>query len=274
MEASDSDYLHGTRPDEQRRLSRLNALINRSSLEALALREGDRVLDVGAGLGQLTRLMRRRVGPRGRVLGIERDAEQLAEARRQAEAEGEATLLELREGDAVSLPLEPDEWGSFDVVHARFLLEHVRVPLAVVHSMVRAVRPGGRVILEDDDHEVLRLSPAEPAVEELWRAYYLTYERQGRDPYIGRRLVSLLHEAGARPVANRCLFFGACQGSADFDPLMDNFIGIIEGARSRILEHGLTDEVRFDEALAAFRRWRRLPDAALWYTIAWAEGRP
>ena len=36
-----------------------------------------------------------------------------------------------------------DEWGTFDLVHARFLLEHVSDPLAVVRSMARAVRPGG-----------------------------------------------------------------------------------------------------------------------------------
>ena len=32
---------------------------------------------------------------------------------------------------------------------------------------------------------------------ELWRAYYTTYERQGKDPFIGRNLVALLHQAGA-----------------------------------------------------------------------------
>jgi 2-polyprenyl-3-methyl-5-hydroxy-6-metoxy-1,4-benzoquinol methylase len=47
--------------------------------------------------------------------------------------------------------------GHFDVAHARFLLEHVPDPLVIVRTMVRAVRPGGRVILADDDYEGLRL---------------------------------------------------------------------------------------------------------------------
>jgi len=272
MDRSDQHYVHGNDPGEQGRLSRLNALLNPSSLEALGLRGGERVLDVGAGLGQFSRSMARAVGAEGTVVGVERDERQFAESLRLAEADGERRLVDLRRGDAVDLPLADDEWGRFDVAHARFLLEHVSDPLAVVRAMVRAVRPGGRVVLEDDDHEVLRLWPEAPAVVDLWRAYYLTYERRGKDPYVGRHLVSLLHAAGARPRRNRCLFFGTCRGSPGFDTMLDNFLGVILGARPEIVDHGLATHARFDEALAQFARWRVLPDAALWYTTAWAEG--
>src|SRR6476659_260685 len=83
MGDADSHYLHGTAPDEQARLARLNDLLNERALAELALWPGQRVLDVGSGLGQLTRGMARQVGP-GRVLGIERSPEQLAAARRLA----------------------------------------------------------------------------------------------------------------------------------------------------------------------------------------------
>src|SRR5580765_4594824 len=115
-----SRYLHGTEPEEQRRLSGLNDLINASSLRALGLFGGERVLDVGAGLGQLTRAIARAVGPAGHVLGIERSEAQIAEARRLARSDGEERMLELRAGDVLELELARDEWGSFDVAHARF----------------------------------------------------------------------------------------------------------------------------------------------------------
>jgi hypothetical protein len=63
--------------------------------------------------------------PARRVIGIERDPGQLAEARRQAAAEGEIDSVELRPGDALNLPLRDDEWDAFDLVHARYLLEDV-----------------------------------------------------------------------------------------------------------------------------------------------------
>jgi ubiquinone/menaquinone biosynthesis C-methylase UbiE len=266
-------YLHGTHPDEQERLSGLNRLLNEESLRALVLREGDRVLDVGCGLGQLTRAMARAVGTRGRVVGVDASADQLAEAGEQAAREGETDLVDLRRGDAVDLPLTDDERGRFDVAHTRFLLEHVPDPLAVVRSMVRAVRPGGRVVLQDDDHDTLRLWPESPGFDALWRAYIAAFERMGMDPYVGRHLIALLHQAGAHPARNDCLFFGGCAGNPTFVPMVANFVGILRGARPTIVSRRLMPADGFDDALAAFERWSRRPDAAMWYTAAWAEGR-
>src|SRR6266851_319591 len=132
---SDSSYLHGVAKDEQRRLSRLNDLLNEPVLRELRLRGGERVLDFGSGLGQLTRAIARRTGPTGRVVGIERSKEQIDEAVRQAAADRETGLVEFREGNVFDPPLRADEWGTFDVVHARFLLEHVPNPVAVVRQM-------------------------------------------------------------------------------------------------------------------------------------------
>ena len=272
MESPGPEYIHGTHPEEQKRLSRLNALLNASSLQAMPLRADDKILDVGSGLGQFSRLLARKTGSRGSVIAVEGDPRQLAEAHRQAVEDGEETLVDFRLGDAVNLPLEDHEWGSFDLAHARFILEHVTDPLAVVRSMVRAVRPGGRIILEDDDHEILRLTPEPPGVLDLWRAYYRTYEKQGKDPFIGRNLVTLLCEAGAEPRGNSCLNFGSAAGSPNFVAMIDNFIAIIDGARKEILSFDLAGERQIDEGLATFRAWRDRPDAAMWYTTSWAEG--
>lgn len=265
-------YIHGSQAEEQPRLSRLNALINSASLRELGLRGGEHILDVGSGLGQLSRGMARAAGPRGRVLGIERDAAQLAEAGSLAESAGEGSLVEWRSGDAAFLPLAPSEWGCFDLAHTRFLLEHVPDPLAVVRGMVRAVRHGGRIVLADDDHELLRLWPEAPAVMAAWNAYIEAYRAAGNDPLIGRRLVSLLHEAGARPTRNTYVFFGACFGHPDFEPLVGNLAHILEGARGAIVQGGHLDAPGVDRAVESFEAWGRRPDAALWYPIFWAEG--
>jgi SAM-dependent methyltransferase len=267
-----SHYIHGTSPTEQQRLSLLNDYLNQASLRELGLRGGEMVLDVGSGLGQFTRAMARAVGPTGQVIGIEPDSRQLAEAQRQARDAGEAGLVDFRQGDALAMPLAPTEWGTFDVAHVRFVLEHVREPDRIVRAMVRAVRPGGRIILEDDDHELLRLWPEPPGFGPLWQAYMRTFDRLGNDPYIGRRLVALLHEAGAAPRRNTLIFFGSCSGQANFDFLVSNLAEILNGARQTMLREVLIDLNGFDQALAALRTWGHRADAAIWYAMSWADG--
>jgi len=270
MSESQPGYIHGTHPEEQRRLSALNDLVNTRCLECLALRGGERVLDVGSGLGQFTRRMAAAAGTR--ALGIEASGTQIAEARRLTAAAGEDTWVEFRPGDAAAPPLEPGEWGGFDVVHARFVLEHVADPLAVVRAMTRAAKPGGRIVVADDDHDVLRLWPEPAGLEDVWRAYVHTYERGGRDPYVGRKLVALLHAAGAEPRRNTWIWFGGCAGDPHFEPLVRNLLGILAGARAAIVATGRVDDAAFDAAVAATRVWAARPDAALWFAIAWAEG--
>jgi SAM-dependent methyltransferase len=272
MDSPKSHYIHGTDADEQRRLSLLNDWMNRASLDELALGVGERILDLGSGLGQFTRAMARVVGDGGQVVGVERSGEQLAAARVQARLAGEEDLVEFREGDAFAPPLREEEWGSFDVAHTRFLLEHVPDPAAVVRTMTRAVRPGGRIVLADDDHGVIRLWPEPPGFGPLWHAYIRTYDRLGNDPYVGRRLVSLLHEAGAAPRRNTWIFFGNCAGAAAFDLTVENLVSVVRGARQAIVSNGLLDPGLFDEAIGALRDWGNRPDAAVWYAIAWAEG--
>lgn len=272
MSATPSHYVHGTHPEEQRRLSLLNDILNRGSLRELALRGGERILDVGCGLGQLTRRMALAAGPAGRVVGIDRSAEQLVQARRLASEAGEETQVEFREGDVLALSLPAGEWGSFDVAHTRFVLEHVPQPLEVVRSMVKAVKPGGRVVLEDEDHDVLRLWPELPGVERVWRAYIESYVRRGNDPFVGRKLAALLHQAGASPTRAASIWFGSSAGEPMFRAWVDNFHGVLSGAREAVLSTGAVDAPAFEAALVTLREWGGRPDAASWYFMAYAEG--
>ncbi len=270
---SDSHYLHGTDPGEQARLDRMNTLLNVPALCEIQVKSGDRVLDVGSGLGQFSRGLAKLVAPAGTVIGIERSVEQIAEAERLARRAGDRDLVEFRQGDATALPLRDDEWGTFDVAHTRFLLEHVTDPLAVVRGMARAVRLGGRVVLQDDGHDVLRLWPEPAGLYRLWSAYLRTYDRVGNDPLIGHRLVSLLAQAGVKPRRNNWLFFGSCSGHPDFPLYVENLAIILEGIRGPILRLGEFDEAFFDAGLKELRAWADRPDAAIWYAVSWAEGR-
>ena len=266
-----SQYIHGTDPEEQKRLTLLNTvLLNDACLKELALSGGEKILDVGSGLGQFSRAMARQA--KGDVLGIERSRDQIEEAIRQAKTDHEEELIEFREGDAGKLPLHDGEWGMFDVAFTRFLLEHVSDPLRVVKQMVKAVKKRGRVVLADDDHDVLRLHPEISGFADLWSAYMQTYSKLGNDPVIGRKLVSLLHEAGAVPARNTWIFFGSNKGEERFDIYVNNLIGVIEGAKAEIIKQELFEEKKFDDVISSFHGWREQPDATLWYAVSWAEG--
>jgi len=269
--ARESHYVHGSAPAEQARLGLMNRILNARHLQAIAPAGGERVLDVGSGTGVFALELARAVGEQGRVLCIERDERQLAAARELLRAAPEGERVELRAGDAADLPLRADEWGSFDLAHARFLLEHLPQPLEVVRAMVRALRPAGRIVLADDDHDVLRLWPQPAAAEVLWRAYMRTYTARGNDPHVGRKLVALLWEAGAEPLRNDWLFFGGCAGTELFPTVVANLRGILTGAREAILEH--LPAAEFEAGLSAYDGWSARPDAALWFALSWAEGR-
>jgi SAM-dependent methyltransferase len=265
-----SHYIHGTDPMEQKRLSLMNSILNDESFRRAGIQPGERIIDFGCGLGQLTRRMAAAAGVA--ALGIERSEEQAAQASRLAESAGEKGLIEIRIGDASAPPLSAGEWGSFDVAHARFLLEHVPDPLSVVRQMVAALRPGGRLILEDDDHDVLRFWPEAPAAMRLWNAYIESYPRLGNDPAIGRKLPSYIAAAGALPLRNDWVFFGGCRGDQRFEAIVANMAGILRGARSTLTELHLLSEEEHTRGLKELEQWSEKDGAAIWFAMAWAEG--
>lgn len=266
------DYIHGFSAEEQTRLTRMQTILNNAQIDAMDLRGTRRLLDVGSGLGQLTRDFARKLPETSTIIGVERNPEQLREARRQAEQAGEAGLVEFRPGDATALPLAGDEQGSFDLVHTRFLLEHVPEPRRVVGQMVRAARPGGRIVLIDDDHELLKLWPECEAAARVWERYWRSFYSLGFDPLIGRKLGELLAGEGIEDVRLDTVFYGAHTGHELFEPVIENLIGVLDGAAGLLHDRGLLDRDEMRSAVSALRRWAAGPAASLWYSLPMATG--
>jgi SAM-dependent methyltransferase len=86
--------------------------------------------------------------------------------------------------------------NSFDLVHERLLLMNLASPQDVVKEMVRIVRPGGWVLLENADWITWTCEPPHPAWEQLCTALGASCRAAGLDMYIGRRLPGLLQAAG------------------------------------------------------------------------------
>lgn len=109
------------------------------------LRPGQRVVDVGAGAGLDSLIAAKKVGPYGRVIGVDMTQAMLEKARRAAKEAG-LKNVEFREGYAEGLPVE-DGWA--DVVISNGVLILVPHKAAALEEMFRVLKAGGRLQIGD-----------------------------------------------------------------------------------------------------------------------------
>lgn len=129
-------YEGGHWADNQRRYDAVNSGFNEALLAIVGAE--DRVLDIGCGNGQLTRLAARRAR---HATGVDLSAPMLARARASAAAEGVANVT----FDQADAQIHPFGDGAFDVAMSRFGIMFFADPVAAFANIARALRPGGRV---------------------------------------------------------------------------------------------------------------------------------
>ena len=103
----------------------------------LPVKEGDSVLDIGCGFGDTAMKLARRVGPSGRVLGIDCCDAFLDYGRKEA-AEAGLNNVTFAKGDVLIMPFEPE----YDFVFSRFGTMFFSNPVAAMRNMRKAMKPG------------------------------------------------------------------------------------------------------------------------------------
>jgi class 3 adenylate cyclase/ubiquinone/menaquinone biosynthesis C-methylase UbiE len=162
-------------------------------LELLAPRAGECVLDLGSGTGDDVLAIAQRVGPTGRVIGVDHSRTMLDEAERRAKA-ARVTNVEFRFGNAESLDLEDN---SVDGSRSDRTLQYLVEPFRALCEMVRVTRPGGRVVAADTDWETVVMDTDDLELTSRVCAAWCDTRPSGR---VGRQLYGFFNRAGLRDV--------------------------------------------------------------------------
>jgi ubiquinone/menaquinone biosynthesis C-methylase UbiE len=201
--------------------------------DRIGVAPGWRCLDLGCGPRGVTDLLSTRVGPTGRVIGLDADAVFLDHARQHASSLG-LLNVEFIPGDVFRTGL-PD--GTFDLVHTRFVASTIGNAEGLLEECARLARPGGCVAFQDVDFSTLNCYPSHPAWERLKRAFTGVFPHIAGSPWSAHDLYRMLRHAGLQDVQYRPFLVGFRAN----DPMADYLPATMESVRSALLENRLID---------------------------------
>jgi ubiquinone/menaquinone biosynthesis C-methylase UbiE len=207
-------------------------------LDSIGIESGTKVLDVGCGPVGVLRLLSEKVGPKGEVVGLEREPRFVELARREVERLGLQNVT-LVEADALASGLDDD---SFDLVHERLVMVNVPERRKLLSEMLRVTNPGGTIALEEIDNVSWVCEPPHDSWAALISAFHDAFRAAGGDPFIGRKLPSMLREAGALEVQFRV--------TAEMPELgqyrRTHLVSLLDSTRDKVITQGLMEEQTFD----------------------------
>src|SRR6266481_268324 len=189
------DYVLGSTDAEHERLirqaARLAPVTERFFREA-GIGPGQRVLDIGSGVGDVAMLAARLVGPSGEVMGVERDTRSIARARVRV-ADAGLHHVSFIQSDVNQIQSSK----PFDAAVGRFILMFLPDPVAVLRSLSQLVRPGGVLAFQEPSWAPFLLLSAHLP---LWSAgvsiIHETLRRSGANTEMGFALYRIFQEAG------------------------------------------------------------------------------
>ncbi len=251
----DDTYTHGHH-ESVLRSHRWRTAENSAAYLLPRLAPGQDLLDVGCGPGTITLDLAARVAP-GRVVGVDRSADVLAQARASADATWPANVT-LVTGDAYRLQFDE---ATFDVVHAHQVLQHLSSPVSALAEMARVLRPGGLLAVRDSDYGGFVWAPEDPLLSRWLKLYHDVTARNGADADAGRHLPAWVREAGLvdAVVTTSTWTFADPDRRAWWGGLWADRVEHSDFA-AQAVAYGLSDAGELAAIGRAWRRWAEQPD--------------
>jgi SAM-dependent methyltransferase len=221
----------------RRRLSLLEQHLDpmtKRRVTMLGIRPGMRCLEVGAGGGSMAAWLCEQVGPTGRVTATDINTQLLQH-------------MNPTNFEAITHDITVDDLpaSGFDFVHARWLLHHLSQPEPAIRRMIDALRPGGWLLIEENDFFPVYTSTSQLYIDFMAAFVGNVVRPAGGNAFLGRTLPGVVAKMGLRQV-NGEGDFPLLQGGS---PVAEFYSLSAEQIRERIIESGELSAERLDQAL-------------------------
>ncbi|QFU89860.1 class I SAM-dependent methyltransferase [Amycolatopsis sp. YIM 10] len=210
--------------------------VTRRRLGGIGVTEGWRCLEVGAGSGTVTRWLAGQVGGSGHVVATDIQPRWLRSL--------DAPNVEVLRHDVTTDPLGE---SVYDLICARLVLTHLPDPLATVGKLLRALVPGGWLLVEEYDLRSLPLcDPPDATWHKVAAAPSEILRLGGGDPELGAKLTGILHAAGAAEIDTEAVALPRRM------PEVLSWQAQFVQFRERLIDAGLVSPAEVDKVIADF----------------------
>lgn len=196
MTTSDRDYVLGTHDEEIERLGLQHNVWRPRAMAAwqrAGFTVGQTLIDVGCGPGYATLDLAELVGPRGRIIAVDRSRRFLdtLDARRRARGFDNVSIVE------ADLDVATFDEGAADGAWCRWVTAFVSRPRELLERVAHGLKPGARFVLHEYfDYATWRAMPRSPLFESFVEATIANWRRSGGEPDIALDIPTWLEDLG------------------------------------------------------------------------------
>jgi SAM-dependent methyltransferase len=257
--SGEREYVLGTHREEVERLGLQHRLWRDRVLESwerAGFGPGQTLVDVGSGPGHASFDLAEITGPEGRVVAVDQSARFLEEIRARAKERGVASI----ETHACDVTRDEIPARDADGAWVRWVLCFVTEPRTVLERIVRAVKPGGTIVLLDYfDYESWRFARETPAHDRFREAVVASWRGDGGNPDVGLEAPRWLREMGCEVVWMRTV----TELIRPADPLWQWAATFIRSAGTRLVQRGFLTAAEDAASVVALEAAEADPEALM-----------
>ena len=160
--------------------------------------------------------------------------------------------------------------SAFDVVYSRMLLQYVADKERAVSELVRVCKPGGTVLMQDLDGQLVWHYPEDGLMKQTIDRVLSCLGQTGFDPFVGRKLFWLARNAGLENIQVRVEVYHLIAGEVD-PAIFEQWALKLEIARPRMAE-ALGSDYEAEEEIRRFLKFLKRPDTLTYSNVFTVAG--